>query len=39
MATKNKATETEVGVKDFINSYIENKKKTDSFQLIELMKK
>jgi hypothetical protein len=40
MATKNKTTETEVDVKDFINTYVENEqKKTDSFQLIELMTK
>ncbi len=38
MATKNKTTETEVDVKEFINSYVENEqKKADSFQLIELM--
>ncbi|MBK7427334.1 MAG: DUF1801 domain-containing protein [Saprospiraceae bacterium] len=40
MATKNKTNETEVNVKDFINSYVENEqKKVDSFQLIELMTK
>lgn len=40
MATKNKTTETAVNVTDFINSYVENEqKKTDSFQLIELMRK
>lgn len=40
MATKNKTNETEVNVKDFINSYVENEqKKADSFQLIELMTK
>ena len=38
MATKNKTTETEVSVQDFINSYVENDlKKSDSFQLVELM--
>jgi hypothetical protein len=38
MAKKNKTTETEVSVIDFINSYVENdQKKADSFQLIELM--
>ena len=38
MATKNKTTETEVSVTDFINSYIESDlKKSDSFQLVELM--
>ena len=38
MATKNKTTETEVSVTDFINSYVENEqKKVDSFRLIELM--
>ena len=36
---KNKTTETEVNVTDFINSYVDNdQKKTDSFQLIELMR-
>ncbi len=40
MAVKNKTTETKVNVKDFINSYVDNEqKKTDSFQLIELMTK
>ncbi len=40
MATKNKTTETEVGVIDFINSFVDNEqKKQDSFTLIELMKK
>lgn len=35
---KNKTTETEVNVIDFINSYVDNdQKKTDSFRLIELM--
>ncbi|MEH6535552.1 MAG: DUF1801 domain-containing protein [Psychroserpens sp.] len=37
---KNKTTETEVNVIDFINSFVDNdQKKTDSFQLIELMSK
>jgi hypothetical protein len=37
---KNKTTETTVSVTDFINSYVEkDEKKTDSFQLIELMSK
>lgn len=40
MATKNKTTETEVSVYDFINSYVQSdEKKADSFHLIELMKK
>ncbi len=40
MARKNKTTETEVDVKGFINSYVDNElKKADSFQLIELMTK
>ena len=40
MATKNKTNETEVGVIDFINSFVDNEqKKQDSFTLIELMKK
>ena len=40
MATKNKTTETQVDVTDFINSFVDNEqKKQDSFQLIELMKK
>lgn len=40
MATKNKTTETEVNVNDFINSFVDNEqKKQDSFALIELMKK
>ena len=40
MAVKNKTTETEVDVTDFINSYVDNElKKADSFQLIELMTK
>lgn len=35
---KNKTTETEVNVVDFIHSYVENgQKKQDSFKLIELM--
>ncbi|MCG8700042.1 MAG: DUF1801 domain-containing protein, partial [Bacteroidales bacterium] len=35
---KNKTTETEVNVFDFIESYVENdQKKMDSYQLIELM--
>lgn len=35
---KNKTTETEVSVIDFINSYVEKEqKKEDSFRLIELM--
>lgn len=39
MATKNKTTETEVNVTDFINSYVDNEqKKADSFQLIDLLK-
>ena len=38
MATKNKTTETQVSVTDFINSYVESDlKKSDSFQLVELM--
>lgn len=38
MATKNKTTETEVSVTDFIHSYVDNEqKKADSFRLIELM--
>jgi len=40
MAVKNKTTETEVDVTDFINSYVDNQqKKEDSFQLIALMTK
>ena len=40
MAAKNKTTETEVDVTDFINSWVDNEqKKADSFQLIELMTK
>ncbi len=37
--TKNKTTETEVAVFDFIESYVDNdQKKADSHQLIELMR-
>ncbi|MBK8518399.1 MAG: DUF1801 domain-containing protein [Saprospiraceae bacterium] len=40
MAVKNKTTETEADVKDFINSYVNNAQKiTDSFELIQLMSK
>lgn len=40
MANKNKTKETEVNPFDFIDSFVENeKKKQDSFKLIELMKK
>jgi hypothetical protein len=40
MATKNKTTETEVDVIDFINSFVDNEqKKQDSFLLIQLMQK
>jgi hypothetical protein len=40
VATKNKTTETEVAVIDFIDSFVDNEqKKQDSFALIELMKK
>jgi hypothetical protein len=40
VATKNKTTETEVNVIDFIHSFVDNEqKKQDSFSLIELMKK
>ena len=40
MAKKNKTTETEVDVRDFINTYVEDqKKRTDSFRLIQLMTK
>jgi len=36
---KNKTTETDVSVKDFVESYVENEqKKVDSFRLIELMR-
>jgi hypothetical protein len=39
MAVKNKTTETEVDVVDFINSFVDNEqKKQDSFRLIDLMK-
>ena len=39
MAVKNKTTETEVNVYDFIHSFVDNdQKKQESFQLIELMK-
>src|SRR6187200_1029065 len=39
MATKNKTTETDVNVIDFINSFVDNEqKKQDSFLLIELMR-
>ena len=34
---KNKTQETEVSVLDFINSHVEDEKKTDSLKLIELM--
>jgi hypothetical protein len=35
---KNKTTETEISVSDFINSYVDSdQKKIDSFKLIELM--
>ena len=37
---KNKTTETEVNVNDFIESYVENEqKKADSYRLVELMTK
>jgi len=40
MATKNKTTETEVNVFDFLNSFVDNdQKKQDCFRLIDLMKK
>jgi hypothetical protein len=36
---KNKTTETEVDVTDFIHSYVDNdQKKADSFRLVELMR-
>lgn len=36
---KNKTTETQVSVTDFIHSFVDNEqKKTDSFRLIELMR-
>jgi hypothetical protein len=39
MTVKNKTTETEADVTDFINSYVDNdQKKADSFRLIELMR-
>lgn len=39
MAKKNKTSETEVSVRDFIDSYVDNEqKKTDSFRLIGLMR-
>ena len=39
MAKKNKTSETEVSVRDFINSYVDNEqKKADSFRLIGLMR-
>ena len=39
MAKKNKTSETEVSVRDFINSYVDNEQtKADSFRLIELMR-
>ena len=39
MAKKNKTSETEVSVRDFINSYVDNEqKKADSFHLMELMR-
>lgn len=39
MAKKNKTSETEESVRDFINSYVDNEqKKADSFRLIELMR-
>ena len=40
MTVKNKTTETDVDVTDFINSYAETEqKKADSFRLVELMRK
>jgi hypothetical protein len=40
MATKNKTTESEVKVFDFLNSFVDNEqKKQDSLELINLMKK
>lgn len=40
MATKNKATETEVGVRDFLNKFVDRElKEADSYQLVELMTK
>jgi Domain of unknown function (DU1801) len=39
MATKNKTSETNVSVTDFINSFVDKEqKKQDSFRLIELMR-
>jgi hypothetical protein len=39
MAKKNKTSETEESVRDFINSYVDNEqKKADTFRLIELMR-
>lgn len=39
MATKNKTTETEINVVDFINAFVDNEqKKRDSFRLVELMR-
>ncbi len=39
MPKKNKTTETDVRVIDFLNSFVDNEqKKTDSFKLIELMR-
>jgi hypothetical protein len=39
MAYKNKTSETETDVIDFINSYVENdQKKADSFELVRLMR-
>lgn len=40
MAVKNKTTETEVDVMEFIHAYVDNEqKRKDSFQLIALMNK
>lgn len=40
MAVKTKTTETEVDVRNFISTYVDNEqKKADSFELIELMTK
>ncbi len=39
MAVKNKTTETDADITDFINAYVDNEqKKADSYRLIELMK-
>lgn len=39
MAEKNKTTETEISVMDFINTFVDNdQKKADSLRLIELMR-